>query len=416
MNANKSPPSTIHFARVRPSKRGSENEPPRKTQTFGSGQVSLPIRAAPKRVFNLNWEACKIPKADREREDDVCEPCPAPCPVTPPSTFCSESRREFHSPTELDGESASCIPGRDVIEDVSSLDGRLSPAESTPSPVVMVPKSLFEGRRKSRQTPRADQHIATSPTKLADRFITPRKLVPGFKDRLVLGTPPEKLTSREKVMRRRTGLSDPFNGNTRNRQRPVEDRQLTQSASPMQPSRVRVGTEEALPSQSDIPVSPQRRFSTGAVWNVGGWAAANPLDFESQPSLQLSSGPGNNAPRYTSRFLEEMASNADQETYEKRLALAFDLDLTQRVLCHNSKTLKCGMMGFGGPCRDLLAEATKWKDNEWTRHDPITRMLLHIAEYLQFADFAHCIGSKSECKERKTISKVAFRYVSLILS
>ena len=348
--------------------------------------MSLAIRAAPKRVFNLNWEGCKGFKADREREDDVFEPCLARCPVTPPPSFSSGSVRKIHLPTELDGESASWTPERDVSEEITSFDGRLPPLESTPRALVLVPKSLFEGRRKSRQAPRADEHTATSPTKLPDRFITPRRIDAGFKDRLVLGIPPENLTSREKVTRRRTGLSDPFTSSPRTRQPPVEDRQLTRSALPIEPSRVRVGTEEALSSQPDTPVSPQRHFSTGAIWNVGGWAAATPLDFESQPSLQLSSGPGNNAPRYTSHFLEEMASNADQETYERRLALAFDLDLTQRVLCHNLQTLHCQMKGFNKPVKDLFAGAIEWKDNEWTRQDPITRMLLLVADYRQLAD------------------------------
>ena len=92
------------------------------------------------------------------------------------------------------------------------------------------------------------------------------------------------------------------------------------------------GTNPAVTRRS----SPEtRQVSVGAVWNVGGPSAASDTVVGVSNGRGGLLGSGTNAPLYTSMFLSRSDPEAELEAYEQRLALALDVDQTDRVLEHS---------------------------------------------------------------------------------
>lgn len=78
-----------------------------------------------------------------------------------------------------------------------------------------------------------------------------------------------------------------------------------------------------------------RQISAGAVWNVGGSAAVSDTVAAVSTGNGGMLGSGTIAPLYTSTFLNRADPEAELEAYERRLALALEVDQTERVLQHS---------------------------------------------------------------------------------
>ncbi|EUC38972.1 hypothetical protein COCCADRAFT_32020 [Bipolaris zeicola 26-R-13] len=78
-----------------------------------------------------------------------------------------------------------------------------------------------------------------------------------------------------------------------------------------------------------------RQISTGAVWNVGGPSAVSDTVVAVSTGRGRMLGSGTNAPLYKSAFLSRADPEAELEAYTQRLALALDIDRTDRILQHS---------------------------------------------------------------------------------
>jgi hypothetical protein len=82
-------------------------------------------------------------------------------------------------------------------------------------------------------------------------------------------------------------------------------------------------------------------------------------------------GSGTNAPLYRSAFLNRADPEAEMEAYEKRLALALDIDQTDRVLKHSPSPLDI----VSHRCSGAVSQAKHvWRDGVWTKDGIIARL------------------------------------------
>jgi hypothetical protein len=75
-------------------------------------------------------------------------------------------------------------------------------------------------------------------------------------------------------------------------------------------------------------------------------------------------GSGTNAPLYKSAFLNRADPEAQLEVYERRLALALDVDQTDRILAHSSSPSPQRM--FQNDAGTSQADHV-WRDGAWIK-------------------------------------------------
>lgn len=96
---------------------------------------------------------------------------------------------------------------------------------------------------------------------------------------------------------------------------------------------------------------------------------------------------GTNAPLYRSAFLDRADSEAGLETYEQRLALALDINQTDRVLQHTSHQ----PIG-SGHCSDLTSSTNDhvWRDGAWYTKYPSLRLSFAILQNVSIHTDTSC--------------------------
>lgn len=117
-----------------------------------------------------------------------------------------------------------------------------------------------------------------------------------------------------------------------------------------------------------------RQISAGAVWNVGGSSAVSDTVTAVSNGRGGMLGSGTVAPLYTSTFLNRADPEAEMEAYERRLALALEVDQTDRILQHspllsNSSEMKHEKRPPYAP--------HFWRDGAWTQ-DGVEPRLFYI--------------------------------------
>jgi hypothetical protein len=115
-----------------------------------------------------------------------------------------------------------------------------------------------------------------------------------------------------------------------------------------------------------------RQISAGAVWNVGGPSAVSDTVIGVSNGRGGMLGSGTNAPLYTSSFLNRADPEAELEAYERRLALALDVDQADRILQH-SPVPPAQNANHGGA---LLHVKHTWRDGAWVKDGVISRLFL----------------------------------------
>jgi hypothetical protein len=88
--------------------------------------------------------------------------------------------------------------------------------------------------------------------------------------------------------------------------------------------------------RSSSRVDAARQISAGAVWNVGGPSAVSDTVSATSTGNRSMLGSSTIAPLYTSVFLDRADPEAELEAYERRLALALEVDQLDRVLQHSA--------------------------------------------------------------------------------
>ncbi|KAF2190795.1 WD40 repeat-like protein [Zopfia rhizophila CBS 207.26] len=205
-----------------------------------------------------------------------------------------------------------------------------------------------------------------------DRFIPSRRPPNTARESFELNKPTDRLIGQEKITRGGAASADPFSRwLPRSGRLSDELRSLRETHSVIigRANFNRRGANHSL-RRSSFPIG-TRQVSAGAVWNVGGSSAV------SDTVVGVSNGRGGmlgsrtNAPLYTSMFLSRSDPEAELEAYERRLALAFDVDQTDRVLGHAtlpSSPASTSSTGTGSQSGSPSARTKHvWRDNAWTR-------------------------------------------------
>lgn len=248
-----------------------------------------------------------------------------------------------------------------------SVNGRTTSPGTSP---------LMRGRRRNRRcaSASATAHAPRSPTS-PDRFIPARESFDCPATQFRLNKSPRHLSPEEKLLRRRDPSADPFMPTRSRRAASVprlgsqHERTLTRYMPHLVSDSAIAGSRGPVDS-SDL----LRQVSAGAVWNVGGSSAAM-----GGPPVGISDGmggligSGTTAPMYVANFLEKTTPAEEREKHESRLALALDIDQTNRLLdiCRPPAHLY-SKPSPSSPHYERYCPLT-WKDNAWKRAESLER-------------------------------------------
>ncbi|KZF19904.1 WD40 repeat-like protein [Xylona heveae TC161] len=215
----------------------------------------------------------------------------------------------------------------------------------------------------------------------SDRFI-PLRRSPSSSTSFHMNKPVNTLSSAEKILRRRSASPDPFS--TTFVPRPIPPERIRAVHHPPALLNQRPGS---LTSSGILGIRRQsasllnRQASLGAVWNVGGQTAAVAGPIAGVPDGRGGMlGSGTNAPMYNSAFLQGETPDQDLEKHQGRLALALDVDRTNRILGVGDSAVERGSPEtpskvrsesaplIGKRKREQFVEPrTVWRNGEWTR-------------------------------------------------
>lgn len=315
---------------------------------------------------------------DDEIDEFVSTPCLTP-DVSPQRPPCQSSRTSLaYTRGNLDGEVEDSKP---ELEEDDTLP--VIPYERVPPPPLPVFPSSLNKRLRATQRPFREHEFASSPTRTSDRFVIGRSDIGHPRQQWKLGKLPSRLLAPERTFRRRFGRSDPFNPQGRSRMQATDTSSTTGIPSLMlQPSRLRADSNTG---QRAVPfIDQRRRVSPSSVWNTGGSAAATGSQPITSADIAIMPVGRNNAPIFTSRFIDDVRSDNGRALHEKRLALAFGIDSAEKILSNPSN-----LIGFSGSLASLSSFPTfipgvgiptyldagygdpVWEDNTWIKKSSI---------------------------------------------
>jgi hypothetical protein len=199
-----------------------------------------------------------------------------------------------------------------------------------------------------------------------DRFIPQRSLHLDKRASYQTSTPPVLLRGRERNKRQRDNAVNPFRSVSETRSRDLTRQRNSRNAYNLRPPHFVpsfVHGRDATPAHVDPGVATRslRQISAG-FWTVGGR-----LSVQTGQLQGIDSGAGSliasgtTAPLHTATFLDQATPNDKVEAHQRRLALALDIDQTNRILPHSSVA----------DVKDVVHKAEHspfvWKDSAWTR-------------------------------------------------
>lgn len=303
-----------------------------------------------------------------------------------------------HSSIEPEGAQARVASSNVSLLGSSFGESRVSNAPSLlgevdanrrlkPAPLDIRKKIII---RPSRRRSRA---VKQSP----DRFIPLRRSPTAPVKTYRMSKPLHKLNSTERLLRQRSASPDPFGPPTNNTQRHAERlspaRILQRRTNGLRPH----PTAPTAISISHIPhPRPYREASIGSIWNVGGSAPAMEGTISGVPDGRggvVSSG--STAPFFSSRFHGGVTTDQDQDSHEERLAMALDVDRSERILEFTPRKIAQQALdqleathGAGSPyvgrqSRDVRDAWSRWENVQWARAGAGARkyLLSHAAVY-----------------------------------
>ena len=284
-----------------------------------------------------------------------------------------------HTPTPELQTSSNTIPVSDsrplssASKPISQFDALPFPAE--PSHTYIL-ESSSKDPRESCQSPKrrcvsAEASYLTPPAS-PDRYISNRYSPQPRSSTFRTSKSPQQLSSTERLLRQNSASPDPFRSPTHLRagRRVVSDNESRQES--RLGTRATSGTNVFGLPRTTLRVQ-DRQPSAGAVWNVGGNSATSPTGpIQGVPNGRGGLiGSGTNAPLYTSRFLEGETPDQDLERLEGRLAIALEIDQTNRVLDIPASPARRRYAGTESvtskrkyPFIDLR---TRWKGGVWVQ-------------------------------------------------
>lgn len=153
-----------------------------------------------------------------------------------------------------------------------------------------------------------------------------------------------------------------------------------------------------------------RQISAGAVWNVGGPSAVSDTVTAVSTGTGGMLGSGTTAPLYTSTFLNRADPEAELEAYERRLALALEVDQTDRILQHSPAPT--GHSGARHEKRPPHAPHF-WRNSAWAQDDIRPRSFCRLSKFLKAqAKKKSQAPRRPRQKTRRPVPILPFRYVT----
>ena len=218
------------------------------------------------------------------------------------------------------------------------------------------------GQNFGKLRPRAVSYGGTLPTppRTPDRFIPVRAFPSSANYRIT--KPASQLSPPEKLLRDGAVSHDPFR---LRRHLPPPPRRRNNNNIPPIPSPPPTLDRLGLPRRWTTGGETNRPPSNGAVWNVGGPAPPSPgptPGIDNGRGGLLSSG--SNAPMFSSDFFVPETPDQSLERFEGRLAAAFDIDRTSKVLSFGSSDARPRSVSAGSRFAQA-SQSTVWKDGVW---------------------------------------------------
>lgn len=213
-----------------------------------------------------------------------------------------------------------------------------------------------------------------------DRFIACRRPPVVTRESFELNKPAERL-ERAQVARSSRPSGDPFSRRLRRSGRLNEELRGLREAHSMIMSRASAHRRNAsLAYRRNSYTLGTRQVSAGAVWNVGGPSAVSDTVVAVSNGRGGMLGSGTNAPLYASTFLNRADPEAELEAYECRIALALDVDQTERILQHTPMLATSHSASHGGGSshgRHI------WRDSAWTEDYVSPRLSSSVSNFTQ---------------------------------
>jgi hypothetical protein len=271
-------------------------------------------------------------------------------PSAPCQDTCTTNMKSLVPPNVTNAGEESLLPAR----------LRPFPIRCSSSPLR---SSQWVTRGGSLQAPRRGQ--ACSP----DRYIASRRPPAVLRESFELNRPAKRLGTTHSSRGRG---ADPFSRRLRRSARLNDELHNLRETHSLIIGRTTVQRRNATLVHRRSPSTPgNREISAGAVWNVGGASAVSDTVIAVSTGRGGMLGSGTNAPLYTSTFLNRADPEAELEAYEHRLALALDVDQTDRVLQHSPSPSSHHNGKHGGTTPH---PKHTWRDGAWIKDGVIPRL------------------------------------------
>ena len=290
--------------------------------------------------------ARKSRRTDRSSSDSLVSilsrgPSPSPNPIDTATTFESSNFTPLRYTDASSGETSRPAKLRQL------------PLRYASSPLR---PSQWVARGGFLPSPRPNQ------TSTPDRFIASRRLPAVTRESFELNSPAERRDKEQNMNRGTRRGSDAFSRRLRRSGRMNEELRGLREAHSVVSGRANANRRNVNFRRNPLTLG-ARQISAGAVWNVGGPSAVSDTVVAVSTGRGGMLGSGTNAPLYKSAFLNRADPDAELEAYERRLALALDIDQTDRILQHSSSAASPRSQNSGP------ASQTKhvWRDGAWLR-------------------------------------------------
>ena len=260
---------------------------------------------------------------------------------------------------------------------------------------------------------------ALTPPTTPDRYIGDRDAFHPPSKTFHLSKPSQKLTAAEKLFRQNSSTTDAFTSPSPARVRqgrrmiPLDGMNLNQ-VRPRGPN-----VTSALGFSRNVSTVQSRGASIGAVWSVGG----NLASTSSPGPVQAISdgrggmlGSGTNAPIYTSNFATGQSAELDHDRLEARIAVALDIDRTNRMLNtsrspERGRTMRSDLVLAKRELPDKESR-TKWINGEWVQESSSSREFnsqFQVMRYQWLANITKSATRKLRNADVRSVPTTPFR-------
>ncbi|KNG44964.1 meiosis-specific apc c activator protein ama1 [Stemphylium lycopersici] len=196
----------------------------------------------------------------------------------------------------------------------------------------------------------------------SDRFIAQRRPPAMARESFELNSPADRRKKEQATNRDTHTNADAFSRRLRRSGRMNEELRGLRDAHSIISGRANANRRNVNFRRSLAPLA-ARQISAGAVWNVGGPSAVSDTVVAVSTGRGRMLGSGTNAPLYRSAFLNRADPEAELEVYGRRLALALDIDQTDRIFQHTSSPLAWSSSDSSSPSHPKHV----WRDSAWVK-------------------------------------------------